>query len=115
MPLHDLPLQKCGTGHWLTDPCPRGECELLVFGKSVEAAPKVERLEIAREAVEEAVGREAMTNAERQKRWREKQGDKYREWNRERMARKRERVEASAKSASRKVPLTHDPPKPPEE
>lgn len=26
-----------------------------------------------------------LTNAERQKRWREKQGDKYRKWNRERM------------------------------
>lgn len=32
---------------------------------------------------------QSLTNAERQKRWRERRGDEYREWNRERMRRKR--------------------------
>ena len=80
MPLHEPPLQGCGSEHWLTEPCPRGECEQMEFRgrdfvpvRRAQEAPKVERLEAAKEAVEVAVKREAMTAAERQKRYREKQ------------------------------------------
>ena len=55
-----------------------------------------------------------LTPAEKQRRYREKHGNAYRERERERMARKRDRVESSAKNASRKVQLTHDPPSPEE-
>lgn len=72
MPLHESPLQRCGSDHWLTEPCPRSECALMVF-ESGRLAPKVSRLEVAKSAVEEAVQREALTAAERQKRYRERQ------------------------------------------
>lgn len=77
MPLHESPMQKCGSDHWLTEPCPRGECELMEFrGRDlvpVRPATKTDRLEIARGAVEDAVKREALTAAEKQRRYRERQ------------------------------------------
>ena len=79
MPLHEPPLQKCGTGHWLTDPCPRGKCELLSFDRGAKLVnrprsvdPKEARLKVAAGAVEEAKRREALSNAERQRRYRER-------------------------------------------
>lgn len=78
MPLHELPLQKCGTGHWLSDPCPKGVCDLLVFEKDRVVLKPVRpdvrpRLEAAKAAVEEAVQKSALSAAEKQKRYRERQ------------------------------------------
>ena len=44
-----------------------------------------EELEKRIETAKGHARKEAMTNAERQKRWRERQGEAYREWNRKRM------------------------------
>lgn len=53
MPLHELPLQKCGSGHWLTEPCPKGECDLLVFEKDTVKLVPVKERSLARGVVSE--------------------------------------------------------------
>lgn len=71
MPLHENPLQKCGSEHWLTQPCPRGVCELMGFeGRNLVPVGAPKSLRVAREV---AVKRDALTAAEKQRRYRERQ------------------------------------------
>lgn len=86
MPLHELPLQKCGTGHWLTEPCPKGQCDLLVFENDTVVlkpsrktiADRVKSGTISDLAAAATIGlvevpKSALSSAEKQKRYRERQ------------------------------------------
>lgn len=93
--LHEPPLQKCGTGHWLTDPCPAGKCDLLVFEKDmvvlrpVVSAPKDLEVEVVSEETAEGPVKRSMTPAEKQRLWRERNAEKVRERDRLRKAGKK--------------------------
>lgn len=96
MPLHEPPAQKCGSRHWLTEPCLRGVCALLTFerdipvyvdpstgpDKSVEVTMEAgevvsikgrPRKEVGETAIAEGTRKSALSAAEKQKRYRERQ------------------------------------------
>ena len=112
MPLHEPPIQRCGSSHWLSDPCPKGECDLLVFEqdqvKLIGVAQRTERRvstpqvegsnpspgsrELAIEPEPEVTPDgpvKAMTAAEKQKLWRQRNAEKVKERDRLRKAAKR--------------------------
>lgn len=93
MPLYEDPIQKCGTRHWLTQPCPKGVCDLLIFeNDTAKLVPLM--MERAAEDIRETTGvdkplpstkpdletlaelatkRSALSAAEKQKRYRVRQ------------------------------------------
>jgi hypothetical protein len=72
----------CGTRHWSRQGCP---------AKAFKSEPPIKKDVVVLEPVKRrAKGkRPALTPAEKQKRYRERHGDRVREFNRLRMARKR--------------------------
>lgn len=60
---------------------------------------KSERIEVAKSAVEDAIKREASSAAKKQRRYRERHGEAYRERERLRMKARRARIRGSPKSS----------------